>query len=139
MVKNPKLEKDWYENISWWILFNNNYYYNKLEKLFLYSMCCHLSYNEAEIGLLLLKNGPHNSGVTYPPCLKPYTGLGLPSDTRQQQQHQMLFTERKPLICNRYLLLHSWISWAELKYIKLYQLVTAWEGLEEEVIFSFQM
>ena len=43
---------------------------------------------EAEIGLLLLKNRPPNSGVTYPLCLKPCTGLGLPSVTRQQQQQQ---------------------------------------------------
>ena len=48
--------------------------------------CCHLSYNEAEIGLLLLKNSPHTSEVTYPPCLTPCTGRGLPSGTRQQQQ-----------------------------------------------------
>ena len=39
--------------------------------------CCHLSYNEAEIGLLLQKNRPHITGVTYLPCLKPCTGLGL--------------------------------------------------------------
>ena len=42
---------------------------------------------EVEIGLLLLKNRPHNSGVTYLPCLKPYPGLGFPSGTSQQQQN----------------------------------------------------
>ena len=39
---------------------------------------------EAKIKLLLLKNRPRNSGVTYPLCLKPCTGLGLPSGTHQQ-------------------------------------------------------
>ena len=52
--------------------------------------CCHLSYNEAEIGLLLLKNRPTNSEVTYPLCLKPYTGLGLTSGTRQQMNFLVL-------------------------------------------------
>ena len=42
---------------------------------------------EEEIGLLLLKNRPPNSGVTYPLCFKPSTGLGLPSGTRQQQKN----------------------------------------------------
>ena len=41
---------------------------------------------EAEIGLLLLKNRPLNSWVTFLLCFKPYTGLGFPSGTRQQQQ-----------------------------------------------------
>ena len=39
--------------------------------------CRYLSHNEAEIGLLL-KNRPHNSGVTYPLALNP------PSGARQQ-------------------------------------------------------
>ena len=45
-------------------------------------------HREAEIGLLLLKNTPPISGMTYPLCFKPHTGLGLPSGTRQQQQQQ---------------------------------------------------
>ena len=45
--------------------------------------------NEEEIGLLLLKNRPRNSGVTHPPCLKPYKGLGL-SSCRHQQQLELL-------------------------------------------------
>ena len=48
---------------------------------------------EAEIGLLLLKNRPPNSGVTYILCLKPCTMLGLPSGTRQQQQLYCLFSQ----------------------------------------------
>ena len=40
---------------------------------------------EAEIGLLLMKHRPPNSGATYTFSLKPCTGLGLPSGTRQQQ------------------------------------------------------
>ena len=52
-------------------------------------------YTEAEIGLLPLKNWSRISGVTYISnllllvtytlCLKPYTGLGLPSGTIQRQ------------------------------------------------------
>ena len=48
---------------------------------------------EAEIGLLPLYNGPRISGVTYPHCLQPYTGFGLPSGKSQQQQHLFLKSE----------------------------------------------
>ena len=40
---------------------------------------------EAETGLLLLKDMPQNSGVTYPLYLKPCTGLGLPSGTENRK------------------------------------------------------
>ena len=39
---------------------------------------------EAENELLLLKNRPSISGVTYPIYLKPCTGLGLPCGIRQK-------------------------------------------------------
>ena len=44
-------------------------------------------HREAEIGFLLLKKRPPNSGVTYGLCPKPCMGLALLSGTRQQQQH----------------------------------------------------
>ena len=47
---------------------------------------------EAEIGLLLLKNRPPNSGVTYSFCLKSCTGLGLSSGMRQQVYYLGSFT-----------------------------------------------
>ena len=43
---------------------------------------------EAEIELLLLKNRPFYSGVTYTLGLKTLTGLGLPSGPRQHHQQQ---------------------------------------------------
>ena len=45
---------------------------------------------EAEIGFLLMKNKPLNSGVTYPLCFKPCTEIVLSSSTRQQQQLRLL-------------------------------------------------
>ena len=44
---------------------------------------------EVEIGVTLLQNKPLFSEEMYSICLKPYTGLGLPSCTRQQQQKQL--------------------------------------------------
>ena len=46
-------------------------------------------HREAEIRLLLLKNRPPNSGVTYRLCLKPYMGLGLPNGSHHQQQTEV--------------------------------------------------
>ena len=48
--------------------------------------------SEAEIELQLLQNRPPFSGVIYPLCLKLYTGLGLSSGSRQQQQQQLKYT-----------------------------------------------
>ena len=57
--------------------------------------CAAIYLREAEIGLLLMKNRPPNSGITYTLCFKPCKAFGHPSGTRQQQQQQninMLFS-----------------------------------------------
>ena len=62
--------------------------------------------SEAEFGLLLLKNRPPYSGVTYPFCFKPYMGLSHPSGIRQHEQLRFFYKES-----------YSFLSAAQIKKI----------------------
>ena len=95
LVKSVVLKVPWSVTSSLpWVLFleKNSLPFRDISKLWRWTIDGAAIYRlmRQKSDSCYLINRPHRSGVTCPPCLKPFTGLGLPSGIRQQQQQQQI-------------------------------------------------